>query len=268
MGERDLQRWRELLRRREASRGLLVAFEGPDGSGKTTQRKLFKTWLKSEGAEVTTTKWNSSRLIKPLVKVRKQVHALSPEEFCFLHAADFRHRLETEVLPALWQGKTVVADRYLFTALARDAARGLPFDWLLNVYAPILWPDVVFYFAVSPDTSGMRIAATREPKYYEAGQDITGLVDPHASYKQFISRVIREYESLAVIFRFITIDAERSINEQHREIREHYQQLRRLSWPEWNLEPVADWLAQNPEAARARREDSRRGKRGPRAVAV
>jgi dTMP kinase len=268
MGERDLQRWRELLKRREASRGMLVAFEGPDGSGKTTQRKLFKQWLKSEGAPVTTTKWNSSALIKPLVKVRKHVRALSPEEFCFLHAADFRHRLETEVLPALWEGTTVVADRYLFTALARDAARGLPFDWLLNVYAPILWPDVVFYFAVSPDTSGMRIAATREPKYYEAGQDITGIDDPHASYKQFISRVIREYEALALIFRFVTIDAERSINEQHREIREHHQQLQRLSWPVWNVEPVAEWLAHQAEATRLRPEGLRRGKPAAGVVAI
>jgi dTMP kinase len=250
MGDRDAQKWRELLRRRDESRGLLVAFEGPDGSGKSTQRKLFKTWLKSEGRAVVTTKWNSSPLIKPLVKVRKQVRALSPEEFCLLHAADFRHRLDTEVLPALWEGTTVVADRYLFTALARDAARGLPFDWLLHVYEPILWPDLVFYFSVSPETSGMRIAATREPKYYEAGQDITGLEDPLGSYKQFISRVIREYESLALIFRFITIDAERSINDQHREIREYFQRAQRRSWPEWNVEPVADWLARHPDAAR------------------
>src|SRR5512143_2975861 len=77
-------------------RGLLVAFEGPDGSGKTTQRKLFKKWLKSEGYAVTTTKWNSSEVVKPLVKARKAVHALSPIEFSLLHAADFQHRLETE----------------------------------------------------------------------------------------------------------------------------------------------------------------------------
>jgi dTMP kinase len=264
MHERELRRWRDLLKPRDEHRGMLVAFEGPDGSGKTTQRKLFKQWLKSEEVPVTTTKWNSSAMIKPLMKVRKQVRALSPEEFCFLHAADFRHRLETEVLPALWQGTSVVADRYLFTALARDAARGLPFDWLLNVYSPILWPDVVFYFAVSPDTSGVRIAATREPKYYEAGQDITGIDDPHASYKKFISRVIREYESLALIFRFITIDAERSITEQHRELREHYRRLQRLPWAEWNVEPVADWLARTRDHdARRAANRSRRGRRSP-----
>src|SRR5581483_11537989 len=101
-----------------ARRGLLVAFEGPDGSGKTTQRKLFKTWLKAEGYDVVTTKWNSSDLIKPIIKSRKSVHALSPEEFSLLHGADFRHRVEHVILPALWDGKLVIADRFLFTGLA------------------------------------------------------------------------------------------------------------------------------------------------------
>src|SRR2546428_13903812 len=86
-------------------RGLLVAFEGPDGSGKTTQRKLFKTWLKAEGYDVVTTKWNSSDLIKPIIKSRKAVRALSPEEFSLLHGADFRHRVEQVILPALCSGK-------------------------------------------------------------------------------------------------------------------------------------------------------------------
>ena len=111
-----------LLREREADRGLLIAFEGPDGFGKTTQRKLFTRWLESQGHRVVTTKWASSPLVKPLLKVRKQARALSPEEFCLLQAADLRYRLEQEILPALWSGATVVADRYLFTSLARDAA--------------------------------------------------------------------------------------------------------------------------------------------------
>jgi dTMP kinase len=227
----------------EKRRGLLVAFEGPDGSGKTTQRKLFKTWLKSEGYEVVTTKWNSSDLIKPIIKSRKAVRALSPEEFSLLHAADFRHRVEQHILPALWAGKLVIADRFLFTGLARDVARGLDLDWVLKLYQPLLWPDLVFYFSVSPATSGQRVTAMRTPNFYEAGQDVTALDDPVESYKQFISRVIREYESLALIFNFITVDAEQTITEQHLALRRLFRDGERLAWSDRNLEAATDWLA-------------------------
>src|SRR5215471_20984391 len=205
-------------------RGLLVAFEGPDGSGKTTQRKLFKTWLKAEGYDVVTTKWNSSDLIKPIIKSRKTLQALGPEEFSLLHAADFRHRIEHTVLPALWAGKIVVADRFLFTGLARDVARGLDLDWVLKLYQPLLWPDQVFYFAVTADTSERRVTATRTPNFYEAGRDVTDLADPVESYQRFVTRVIKEYESLAVIFKFITIDAEQSLRQQHYRIRELFRE--------------------------------------------
>ena len=227
----------------DSRRGLLIAFEGPDGSGKTTQRKLFKTWLQAEGYTVVTTKWNSSELIKPLVKSRKTVRALSAEEFSLLHCADFRHRVEQDVLPALWDGKVVIADRFLFTGLARDVARGLDLDWVLKLYQPLVWPDLVFYFSVSPATSSRRIAATRVPRFYEAGQDVTALEDPVESYKHFIARVIREYESLAVIFNFITVDAEQSINEQHRRIRELFRSGERRPWSEWNIDAFTEWLA-------------------------
>lgn len=226
-----------------SDRGFLIAFEGPDGSGKTTQRKLFKDWLKAEGLDVVTTKWNSSPLIKPVVKARKQLRSLDPQEFCLLHAADFRHRMDTVVLPALAEGKTVVADRFLFTALARDAARGLDLDWLLHIYSPLYWPDIVFYFSISPETSGKRIAATRSPKHYEAGQDVTNIEDPHESYKKFITRVIAEYEALSRIFHFITVDAEKPIHEQHVHIRELFNQSRNRPWSDWNEEAIADWLS-------------------------
>jgi dTMP kinase len=188
-------------------RGFLVAFEGPDGSGKTTQRKLFKKWLESEGRSVVTTKWNSSDLIKPIIKTRKAVHA----------------------------------------ALARDVARGLDLDWVLKLYQPLLWPDLVFYFSVSPDTSGRRVTATRTPGFYEAGADVTDVDDPVESYHRFIKRVIREYESLALIFNFITVDAERSITEQHYQIRELFRQGERRPWSEWNTDAVSEWLSHSQD---------------------
>ena len=225
-------------------RGHLIAFEGPDGSGKTTQRKLFKTWLQSQGHDVVTTKWNSSDLIKPIIKSRKAVRALSPEEFSLFHGADFRHRVEHTILPALWAGKLVIADRFLFTALARDVARGLDLDWVLKLYQPLLWPDLVFYFSVSPLTSGKRVSAVRTPNFYEAGQDVTDLTDPVESYHRFISRVIREYESLALIFKFVTVDAEQTIGEQHHQIRGLFRDGEKNPWSEWNIDVFADWLAQ------------------------
>jgi dTMP kinase len=239
--QRVRERFADPLRRR----GLLVAFEGPDGSGKTTQRKLFKAWVKSEGYDVVTTKWNSSDLIKPLIKSRKSIRVLSPEEFSVLHAADFRHRVEQQILPALWSDKLVIADRFLFTGLARDVARGLDLDWVLQLYQPLLWPDIVFYFSVSATTSGRRVGATRTPNYYEAGQDVTAVDDPVESYQRFITRVIREYDALAMVFNFITVDAEQSIGEQHHRIRDLFRQRERGPWSEWNLEAVAEWLAQN-----------------------
>ena len=233
---------KQLIADREATRGLLIAFEGPDGSGKTTQRKLLKTWLDSNGHEVVSTRWASSPLVKPLLKSRKKIRALSTEEYSLLHAVDFRHRVETSILPALWAGKTVLADRYLFTALARDAARGLELDWLLHAYSPLLWPDLVIYFSMTPEDSQRRIASTRSPHFYEAGQDVTGIDDPLASYGQFIDRVVTEYENLAVIFKFVTVDAGEAVYRQHTHVRELVAAAEKRPWPAFSRDAVEEWL--------------------------
>jgi len=237
----------QLIAEREGTRGLLIAFEGPDGSGKTTQRKLLKTWLESEGHDVVSTRWASSPLVRPLLKVRKKIHTLSTEEYSLLHAVDFRHRLETAILPALWAGKTVLADRYLFTALARDAARGLDLDWLLHAYSPLLWPDLVLYFSMTPEDSQRRIASTRSPRYYEAGQDVTGIDDPVASYGRFIDRVVTEYENLAVIFKFVTVDAGEAVYRQHTQVRALIEAAEKRPWPVFSKDAVEEWL-RRPQA--------------------
>lgn len=238
----------QIIARRDQTRGLLIAFEGPDGSGKTTQRKLLHKWLRTRDTAVVSTRWASSPLLKPLIRVRKKIRALSPLEFSLLHAIDFRHRVETEILPALWAGKTVLADRYLFAALARDSARGLDFDWLLQAYSPLLWPDLVIYFEMGADTSSRRIASTRKPHFYESGQDVTGIDDPLASYQRFIDRVIREYENLSTIFKFVSVDAEQAVYHQHQSVRTLVEGAVRRSWPEFSAEAVADWLRGNPDA--------------------
>ena len=240
---------RRLIAERDESRGLLIAFEGPDGSGKTTQRKLLTTWLESRGDTVVSTRWASSALVKPLLKVRKRIRTLSTEEYSLLHAVDFRHRVETSILPALWEGKTVLADRYLFTALARDAARGLDLDWLLHAYSPLLWPDLVIYFSMTPEDSSRRVASTRAPRFYEAGQDVTGLEDPLASYGRFVDRVVTEYENLALVFKFVTVDSGDAVYRQHTQVRELVESTQKRPWPAFSNEAVEEWLKKSSPAA-------------------
>src|SRR5262249_14482297 len=207
----------------ESDPGLLIAFEGMDGSGKTTQRKLLRAWLENNGEEVVVSKWNSSPLFKDLIKAKKRAHLLNPTHYAVLHAADFRHRLETVIRPSLCQGKIVLADRYIFTGITRDVARGIDRNWTINLYSSVRKPDLVFYFSASPKMLANRIVAYRNIKFYEAGQDVTNLEDSLESYLNFAPRVIQEYARLDREFGFIMIDARQSIYDQHQLIRETYQ---------------------------------------------
>lgn len=234
---------------RDQRRGLLVAFEGPDGAGKTTQQRLLRTWLRSEGHDVATSRWASSPLVRPLIRSRAKLRALSAAEYSLLHAIDFRHRLETVMLPALWAGRTVLADRYLFTALARDAARGLELDWLLQAYAPLVWPDLVIYFALDARDSHRRVVATGAPRFYQAGQDVTGMANPEASYARFIDRVITDYENLSVIFQFVKVDGSQPVYRLHQQVRDLVQHAERRPWPTYSAEALTEWLTRHPHLA-------------------
>ena len=219
--------------------GLLIAFEGSDGSGKTTQRKLFKAWLDTT-EDVVVTKWNSSPIFKPLIKARKAARLLDPATYAVLHAADFRHRYESVIVPSLEDGKIVLADRYAFTGIARDVARGMNRQWSINLYAPVRKPDIVFYFAAPVDVCAGRIAAAREMKFYEAGQDITGLESAYESFLRFTPKVLAEYERLARQFNFVIVDAQRPIYDQHRFIRETYLERMAVAATPSQLQPQLD----------------------------
>ena len=92
----------------------------------------------------------------------------------------------------------------------------------MKLYSGVRKPDLVFYFAAPVEVFAQRIMASREIKYYEAGQDVTGITDPYQSYLKFASKVLAQYDALNRRFGFVVIDAQQPIDEQHRIIRQTY----------------------------------------------
>ena len=194
-------------------KGTLICVEGIDGSGKSTQLALLRDWLKSIGQDVIFTEWNSSELISQTTK-------LAPRTFSLLHAVDFADRLKQVIDPALKAGFIVLADRYAYTAFARDVARGVDPNWVRNVYSFAIKPDLAIYFDIDPKHSMERICANRAPKFYEAGMDLKLSNDPYESYMIFQGRVIKEYQKMVDEFGLIRLDAMDSIHSKQVAIRE------------------------------------------------
>lgn len=201
-------------------KGILVCVEGIDGSGKSTQLVLLRDWLKSTGHDVIFTEWNSSELISQTTKLAKKKNMLSPRTFSLLHAVDFADRLKQVIDPALKAGFIVLADRYAYTAFARDVARGVDPQWVRNVYNFAIKPDLAIYFDIDPKTSLERICFNRTPKFYEAGMDLKLSSDPYESYMIFQGRVINEYNKMVDEFGLIKLDANDSIHSKQVKIRE------------------------------------------------
>lgn len=206
---------------RQTDNGLLIIVEGIDGSGKSTQIHLLHRWLVSEGYRVFFSEWNSSPLVKGTTKQGKKKKVLTPTTFSLIHATDFADRTEHQITPALRAGAIVLADRYQYTAFARDVARGVPRKWVRNLYEFSAKPDLAFYFRVPLDVSLDRILTGRARlKFYEAGMDIGLSRDEHESFRLFQSRIMREYDSMIDEFGFTVIDGTKSIEEQQQEMRD------------------------------------------------
>jgi dTMP kinase len=201
-------------------RGKLIAVEGLDGSGKSTQIYLLKRWLELQNMRVSFTEWNSSTIVKAATKRGKKQQLLTPTTFSLVHATDFAHRYERHIVPLLRHGYIVLADRYIFTALARDAVRGCDRDWIRSLYSFAVLPDITFYFDVPLDTAVGRILSGRPVlKYHEAGMDLGLSADPTESFRLFQGQIKAEYGRLANEYRFTVMDATRPIEVQQQHMR-------------------------------------------------
>src|SRR5258705_11152142 len=195
--------------------GKLFGGEGIDGSGKTTQLGLLAKWLSAGGHRVFVTEWNSSALVKAATKTGKKKNALTPMTFSLLHATDFADRLLYKIVPPLKAGRIGLADRYAYTAFARDATRGVDRQWARGLYSFAVRPDLALYFAVPIDVSVDRLMARRvKLKFYEAGMDLGWSTNPVESFRMFQGKVLDESDQLVNEFGLEVVDAKGSITEQ------------------------------------------------------
>ena len=200
--------------------GRLFIVEGIDGSGKSTQLMLLQKWLESEGYVASFSEWNSSPLVRDVTKRGKKKKMLTAMTFSLIHATDFADRTEHDIIPPLKAGAVVLADRYIYTAFARDVVRGVSPKWVRDLYTFAVKPTVAFYFRTPLDVAMKRILGGRDAiKYYEAGMDLELSNDIEESFRLFQERIIDEYEKMINEFGLVAIDATRSIEEQQAEVR-------------------------------------------------
>ena len=200
--------------------GKLIVVEGIDGSGKSTQLQLAMRYLQAKGLRPFFTEWNSADLVKTITKKGKKKMSLTPMTFSLLHATDFAHRLVHGILPPLKAGMIVLADRYAYTAFARDVVRGCQRDWVRQVYQFAPRPDLALYFNVPIDVSVARLISGRAKlKEYEAGMDLGLAGDLVSCFKIFQGRILGEYSRIVQEYGLTEIDATRGIGDQQQTVR-------------------------------------------------
>jgi dTMP kinase len=201
--------------------GRLIAVEGIDGSGKSTQIYLLKRWLEQQGLKVFFSEWNSSELVKSATSRGKKTNLLTPTTFSLIHATDFADRYERQLVPLLRAGYLVLCDRYVFTAFARDVVRGCAPAWVRGIYAFAALPDLTFLFKAPLEVSLQRILDGRpQLKYFEAGMDLRLSTDPYESFRIFQGRLLEQYLAMSTEFKFHLIDADQTVEAQQSVIRQ------------------------------------------------
>ncbi|BFI77018.1 dTMP kinase [Sulfurisphaera ohwakuensis] len=206
-------------------KGVLIAFEGIDGSGKSSQATLLKDWIELK-RDVYLTEWNSSDWIHDIIKEAKKKDLLTPLTFSLIHATDFSDRYERYILPMLKSGFIVISDRYIYTAYARDSVRGVDIDWVKKLYSFAIKPDITFYIRVSPDIALQRIKKSkRKIKPQEAGADIFPGLSPEEGFLKYQGLITEVYDKLVKDENFIVIDGTKTPKEIQIQIRKFVGEL-------------------------------------------
>jgi dTMP kinase len=199
--------------------GKIIAIEGTDGIGRTTQITLLREWLEVQGYGVIETGLTRSPLMQPTIELAKASNTLNKLTFTLLYACDFADRLEKEIIPALKAGFIVLADRYIFTAIARAGVRGIDRQWIRNIYGFAIAPHLTFYLKIDADTLARRVLERGGMDYWESGMDMKAGDDIYESFRAYQRTLLKEYSSMSEEFGFRIIDSKRSVNTIQEELR-------------------------------------------------
>lgn len=188
-------------------KGKLIAIEGTDGVGRSTHIAMLQEWLEVQGYGVVTTGWTRSNLMSKTIEMAKQGNILDRWSFSLLYATDFADRLEHQIIPALRSGFIVLADRYIYTAFARDFVRSGDRSWIRDVFGFAVIPDLVCYLRIDVDTLALRVIETKGMNFWESGMDLRLGGDLYDSFKKYQGLLIEEFDKMAEEFTFEVVDA-------------------------------------------------------------
>jgi dTMP kinase len=189
-----------------------IVLEGTDGSGRSTQITLLTEWLESEGFAVQTMGLRRSFLVADDIDALLAENAVTRLTLALMYGTDFFDQLERRILPALRSGLVVLADRYIYTLIARSAVRGIGRDYLHGIYELALRPDLTFWLNVKPEVAFDReFKKSHTINYWESGRDMSLSNDLFRSFIRYQSLIRKEFEYLSRRHGFIDVDGEASV---------------------------------------------------------
>lgn len=200
-------------------KGKLIAIEGTDGVGRTTQIDLLRDWIELQGYAVLETGWTRSTLMSRAIEAAKLGNMLDRMTFSLLYATDFADRLENEIIPALEAGFVVLADRYIYTAFARDWMRGKDRQWIEDVFGFAVVPDLICYLRIDLENLIPRVIESGGMNYWEAGMDLHLGEDLYESFKKYQQGMIQEFDNMAERFNFEVVDARKTVPDIQKDLR-------------------------------------------------